>query len=49
VTFGPVLLDEEEELAHMTNEHVKVDHQVRNTKIYAYAIGLLTTDCTEQG
>ena len=47
VSFGPVLKEEEEELAHMTNEHVKVDHQLRNARIYAYAMALLTTDAVK--
>jgi len=44
VSFGPVEPAEEEEMAHMTDEHVKIPHLLRNTKIYAYAIALLTTD-----
>ncbi len=44
VSFGPVDPAEEAELAHMTDEHIKIAHQVRNTKIYAAAIALLTTD-----
>lgn len=38
VSFGPVLLDEEAEMAHQVNEHVAVDHQIRNTQIYGIAI-----------
>lgn len=43
VCFGPVDLDEEEELAHQTDERVSVDHLLRNVKIYAYAIAKLCT------
>ncbi len=42
VSFGPVLLDEENEMAHQVNEHVAIEHQMRNAKIYALALaGLL--------
>ncbi|MBN1902734.1 Sapep family Mn(2+)-dependent dipeptidase [Candidatus Sumerlaeota bacterium] len=44
VSYGPVDPADEKEMAHMTDEHVKIEHQVRNTKIYAYALALLTTD-----
>lgn len=43
VSFGPVMFDEEEELAHQTDEHISIDHLLRNTKIYGYAIALLCT------
>jgi succinyl-diaminopimelate desuccinylase len=43
VSFGPVMLDEEKELAHQTDEHITIDHLLRNTKIYGYAIALLCT------
>ena len=48
VSFGPVDEHEEKSLAHMTNEHVKVDHQMRNARIYGHAIALLTTDAIEK-
>ena len=44
VSYGPVEPAEEKEMAHMTDEHVKIAHQVRNTRIYACAIALLVTD-----
>jgi succinyl-diaminopimelate desuccinylase len=44
VCYGPVEPEEEKEMAHMADEHVKIDHQVRNTKIYACAMAMLTTD-----
>jgi succinyl-diaminopimelate desuccinylase len=44
VSYGPVEPEEEKEMAHMTDEHVKIDHQLRNTRIYACAMALLTTD-----
>lgn len=44
VSYGPVEPEEEKEMAHMADEHVKIDHQLRNTKIYACAMALLTTD-----
>ncbi|MCD6386284.1 hypothetical protein J7M23_10975, partial [Candidatus Sumerlaeota bacterium] len=44
VSFGPVLLEEEAEMAHQTNEHVAIAHQLRNAKIYAIALwGLIST------
>ncbi len=43
VSFGPVMLDEEKELAHQTDEHVSIEHLLRNTRIYGYAIALLCT------
>ncbi|MCX7767328.1 MAG: peptidase dimerization domain-containing protein, partial [Candidatus Sumerlaeia bacterium] len=43
VSFGPVLPEEEPELAHQVNEHVTIEHQLRNTKIYALALaGLIS-------
>lgn len=43
VSFGPVWLVEEAEMAHQTDEHVKIEHQLRNAKIYALALwGLIT-------
>jgi succinyl-diaminopimelate desuccinylase len=47
VSFGPIVPSVEDELAHMTNEFVEVDCQIRNTKIYAYAFALLTTDAVK--
>lgn len=44
VTFGPFDPHVEKELAHMTDEHVKIEHQMRNVKIYAYSMALLVTD-----
>lgn len=45
VSFGPVLLEEEDEMAHQVNEHVSIQHQMRNTKIYALALwGLIASD-----
>lgn len=41
VSFGPVLLEEEKEMAHQTDEHVAVTHQLRNAKIYAIALWAL--------
>ncbi|MBX7244087.1 MAG: Sapep family Mn(2+)-dependent dipeptidase [Candidatus Sumerlaeaceae bacterium] len=42
VVFGPVEPEDgEEELAHQVNERVKVDHMMRNVKIYAYALARL--------
>ena len=49
VSYGPVDPAEEEELAHMTNENIKIAHQVRNVKIYAAAIALLTTNIVSKG
>ena len=46
VSYGPVDLVEEKEMAHATDEHVKIAHHVRNTRIYACAIALLVTDAT---
>ena len=45
VSFGPVLMEEEQEMAHQVNEHVSIENQMRNTKIYALALwGLISTD-----
>jgi succinyl-diaminopimelate desuccinylase len=44
VSFGPVLLDEENEMAHQVNEHVAVEHQLRNVKIYSLALRGLIAD-----
>lgn len=43
VCFGPVGADEKD-LAHITDEYVKISRHVENTKIYAAAFALLTTD-----
>jgi succinyl-diaminopimelate desuccinylase len=43
VSFGPVMLDEEKELAHQSDEHISIEHLLRNTRIYGYAIALLCT------
>lgn len=43
VCFGPVDLNEEQELAHQADERVSVDHLLRNVKIYAYAVAKLCT------
>lgn len=38
VAFGPVVCDEEEELAHQANERVSIDALLRNARIYAAAL-----------
>lgn len=43
VNFGPLDPEEAPELAHMANEHVTIDHHLRNVKIYAYALTKLCT------
>ncbi len=48
VCYGPVDPAEEKDLLHMTDERVEVEHQMRNVRIYAYAIGLLVTDAPTQ-
>ncbi len=44
VCFGPVYLAEEKHLAHQADECLKIDHLIRNAKIYGLAIMLLATD-----
>jgi len=45
VCFGPVLEEgDEKELAHMKDECVTIDELIRNTKIYGYALGLMTAN-----
>ncbi len=44
VSFGPVLPDEEKSLAHEADECVRIEHMVRNTKIYGLALLLLAAD-----
>lgn len=46
VSFGPVLPEEEPELAHQVNEHVTIEHQLRNTKIYALALAGLISNAS---
>lgn len=41
VCFGPVDPNDEQELAHQAEEHVRVEHLLRNVKIYAYALARL--------
>ncbi len=48
VVFGPVILQgEEKEMAHMKDECVSINEIIRNTKIYAYALGLMCTEIAE--
>jgi succinyl-diaminopimelate desuccinylase len=45
VSFGPILPDiGEKETAHQTDESASIDHLVRNAKIYAYSIALLSAE-----
>lgn len=44
VGFGPVLPDEEDFLAHRADECIKIDHVVRNARMYAAAMLLLAVD-----
>ena len=37
VAFGPMILGEPETI-HNSNEYIKIDHIIRNAKIYAHAI-----------
>ena len=46
VTFGPVYPAEEEDLAHQADECIRVDHLLRNVKIYGLALMLLAVDGT---
>ena len=41
VCFGPVDPKEEPELAHQADERVRIEHLLRNVKIYAYALARL--------
>lgn len=41
VCFGPVDLEDETELAHQAEERIRVEHLLRNVKIYAYALARL--------
>lgn len=41
VCFGPVDLEDEQELAHQADERIHIDHLLRNVKIYAYALAKL--------
>jgi succinyl-diaminopimelate desuccinylase len=43
LSFGPVLKDEETHLAHQADECLKIDHLVRNVRIYALALVQLAT------
>jgi len=44
VSFGPVNPGEEKDLAHQADECIRVDHLMRNTRIYGYALFLLAVD-----
>lgn len=41
VCFGPVDLNDESELAHQADERVRVEHLLRNVRVYAYALARL--------
>jgi succinyl-diaminopimelate desuccinylase len=44
VSFGPVNPAEEEDLGHQADECVRVDHLLRNARIYGHALFLLSVD-----
>ncbi|NQU41780.1 M20/M25/M40 family metallo-hydrolase [bacterium] len=44
VSFGPILPEEEEARYHQADECVKIEHLLRNTRIYASALLMLAAD-----